>query len=150
MDEIEILMLANKINLNTFKTIYLETFWTNVETENKQIKGNPTFPRQFSKFILKDSISAQITDINVDSLSLTINKGKDNGLFYGCDLTNGKDIYTVKYLYKNSARLLPSRLYLEDEMRKKYNNKDTLDLSLEDFRNEFKKLKKFEILCTKK
>ena len=116
LDEFAIIYMCNGINLGTINyTDYngLSVYWTNAESINIDVEGKPTLPPQYSSFIFKDSLSANITGIDEDSLRISINKGEQNDLFVGCELTNGNLSFIVKELNNNSAIVIPKDYFYE-------------------------------------
>ena len=121
MDKFDILSIANGFNNRRYTTSNSsESGWEDNTKKYFKTIGFPKFPAPYSQCILKDSIFANIIHINNDSLEITIDKGIKDGIFNGCELTNGSDYYSVNKVFADSSILLPANLSLLIEYNIKY------------------------------
>lgn len=113
MDKLDITFTANELNMNYFSP---HSYWGWYESQGKYVFGLPLFPEPFNRYLIKDSIFANV--INIDSVEVTIDKGENDGLYYGCELTDGDNLLAVEYLYPDSSVLIPAEVFLFDEYSK--------------------------------
>jgi hypothetical protein len=152
ISKIGIIHLCNEINLG--KIDYkdyngLTWLWTNINTIDGKVDSIPKLPKRYSQYIFQDSIIAKVIDIDMDSLSLQIDKGSDSKLFVGCELMDGDYSYTVKSVQSNISVLQPTRLYW-DIFYNKSSGSDTLSLPLKEYKIGMNKLEVGKSLYAKK
>jgi len=120
MDKSNILSLANSLNNKRVENYFGDFGWKDDTTKYIPVNGLPIFPIPFNKCIIKDSIFAIVTNIENDSISFTINKGLEAGIFWGCELTDGKVYYSTNEVFADSSVLMPSYLFDLIELNRKY------------------------------
>ena len=116
MDRAQIIVTANSINFCAIDDYLIG--WEEINFTRTDVWGLPVFPEPFENYLIKDPISANVISINRDSAEVTINKGSDDGLFYGCRLTDGKRNFNVIRLKPNSSTLIDENIFFDSESQK--------------------------------
>jgi len=118
MGKLDMINISNDFNNKRYRDNYSPWGWSENNKEKKEIFFFFFFPTPFNSYLLKDSLRAEIIEISRDSAEITINKGKNDGLYFGCELTDGKNFYSIKKLFDEHSILCQSELFLMFEYSK--------------------------------
>lgn len=120
MDKSDIITIANHLNNRRNEIDNFRKGWRDIAEKLNQVYGIPNFPSPFDVYLLKDSIFASVTNTSNDSLEITIDRGLKDGVYWGCQFTNGSEYYSVNKVFADSSVLITSYLFECLDLNVKY------------------------------
>ena len=94
------------------------------------LKGKPSFPEEFSRYLLDDPIIAEIVSVDLENHTMVLNKGKSDGvfekmIFYPSHKYSYYDMVVVD-AKQSSAIVLNHEVYLQNKARKHIESMDKI------------------------
>ena len=149
MDRFDIITIANHLNNRRNEIDNFKKGWRDIAEKLNQVYGIPNFPSPFDLYLLKDSIFASVINISNDSLEITIDKGTKDGVYWGCQFSDGIEYYSVNKVFADSSVLITSNLFECIDLNVKYGEEIMQQSGIEEIKIRDRKVTKPKYLYIK-